>query len=94
MRVAVGRRSTCVLKEALLNKGPLGFSIFANFIMSRPSKTLHTFGDKMITKLIFNPDELFEVIPNVFYVYQRELLGELRLNYLTKNSLPKSVRIN
>ena len=25
VRVAVGRRSTCVLKEAPLNKGPLGF---------------------------------------------------------------------
>ena len=28
MRVAVGRRSTCVLKEAPLNKGPLGFPQF------------------------------------------------------------------
>ena len=29
VRVAVGRRSTCVLKEAPLNKGPLGFSPIA-----------------------------------------------------------------
>ena len=47
VRVALGRRSTCVLKEAPLDKGPLG--LCQNF----EGEKTHTTAAKIITKNLF-----------------------------------------
>ena len=54
VRVAVGRRSTCVLKEAPLNKGPLGFPLCFKFFRSQHTKREEVSSSTIFSKLWSN----------------------------------------
>ena len=55
VRVAVGRQSTCVLEEAPLNKGPLGFPHQHMLNLCGPSQGVHA---DLVTSEIFHCKEV------------------------------------
>ena len=63
VRVAVGRRSTCVLKEVPLNKGPLGFPHFrVSPIFAESHRKLENFAGTHLSNLV-SPFQI-EPLPN------------------------------